>query len=274
MQVSGFGSPKLEVFRSNIFLVVTIHSGQVLAAGCTPGALWLPPYLWGQACARAPAHARFFAARHEVMLQLMRVVNHCQATLVRCPQTVARIRPSLVDHFLMDYYLRTHDGGPPLLPDARRPPRAPPSRLPLAVVQRSRPLGRGRGTRCELCMAHRAPSCALCKRVGWGIGCCCHALLEGHCGPVAGPGMPARPTKGRGWLPAPRSTCATRGSSGAIRLAVQAAPRPPVTPGHMAPGDAPMRGASQDIAPPLPPLALGPEGSRPPKEPNPDLPPN
>ena len=34
-------------------------------------------------------------------------------------------RPQQSDHFLMNYFLRPLEGGPPLLPYARRPPRAP-----------------------------------------------------------------------------------------------------------------------------------------------------
>ena len=48
----------------------------------------------------------FFAARHEVMLQLMRLATHCRDMWVRRPRTPARIRPPLGDHFLMDYYPR------------------------------------------------------------------------------------------------------------------------------------------------------------------------
>ena len=88
----------------------------------------------------------FFAARHEVMLQLMRLATHCQDSWVRRLRAPARMRPPLGDRFLMDYFPRPLESPPPLLPYARRPPRAPPKSVPLATPQRSRPPGAGTGT--------------------------------------------------------------------------------------------------------------------------------
>ena len=83
----------------------------------------------------------FFAARHEVMLQLMRLAAHCRDSRARRLRTPARMRPQHSDRFLMDYFPHPLEGGPPLLPYARRPPRAPARSVPLAAPQRSRPLG-------------------------------------------------------------------------------------------------------------------------------------
>ena len=44
----------------------------------------------------------FFAARHEVMLQLMRLATHCRDSWVRRQRAPARMRPPLGDRFLMD----------------------------------------------------------------------------------------------------------------------------------------------------------------------------
>ena len=107
----------------------------------------------------------FFAARHEVML-LMRLAAHCRDSWVRRLRAPARMRPLLSDRFLMDYYPCPLEGGPPLVPYARRPPRAPPKSVPLVALQRSRPLGAGSGTRGVLCLEHGAPSCPRCRSVG------------------------------------------------------------------------------------------------------------
>ena len=63
----------------------------------------------------------FSAARHEVMLRLMRPATHYRDSWVRRLRAPARMRPPLGDRFLMDYYPRPLQGGPPLLPYARRP---------------------------------------------------------------------------------------------------------------------------------------------------------
>ena len=76
--------------------------------------------------------------------------EHCRDSWVRCLRAPARMRPPLGDRFLMDYYPRPLEGGPPLLPYARRHPRAPPRSIPLAAPQRSRPPGAGSGTRRAL----------------------------------------------------------------------------------------------------------------------------
>ena len=87
----------------------------------------------------------FFAARHKVMLQLMRLATYCRDSWVRRLRAPARMRFS--DRFLMDYFPRPLEGGPPLLPYARRPPRAPIRSVPLAAPQRSHPPGAGSGTK-------------------------------------------------------------------------------------------------------------------------------
>ena len=95
----------------------------------------------------------FFAARHEVMLQLMRLATHCRDSWVRRLRAPARMRPPLGDRFQMDYFPSPLEGGPPLLPYARRPPRAPPRSVPLAAVaHRARSawsMGRRRAPRAE-----------------------------------------------------------------------------------------------------------------------------
>ena len=67
----------------------------------------------GRVCAGLSTRL-FFAAHHEVMLQLVRVASHCRDTWVRRLRTPARISPSLSDRFLMDYYPR-----PPAAPAVR-----------------------------------------------------------------------------------------------------------------------------------------------------------
>ena len=75
----------------------------------------------------------YFAARHEVMLQLMRLAAHCRDSWARRQRAPARMRPEHSDRFLMDYFPRPLEGGPPLLPYARQPPRAPAHSVPLAA---------------------------------------------------------------------------------------------------------------------------------------------
>ena len=63
--------------------------------------LSLPPPLLplgGRVCAGLSARP-FFAARHEVMLQLMRLATHCRDAWVRRLRTRARMRSPLGDHF-------------------------------------------------------------------------------------------------------------------------------------------------------------------------------
>ena len=101
----------------------------------------------------------------------------------------------LIDRFLMDYFPRPLEGGPPLLPYARRPPRAPARSVPLAAPQRSRPPGAGSGTQGALYLDHGAPSCARCRSLGWGISRCRRAGHEGHAGSSGGPGCPIAPRR-------------------------------------------------------------------------------
>ena len=198
-------------------------------------------------CVCASLLARpFFAARHEVMLQLMRLATHCRDSWVRRLRAPACMRPPLGDRFLMDYYPCPLEGGPPPLPYARRPPRALPRSVPLAALQRSRPPGAGSGTQGTLCLEHGAPSCPRCKSLGWGISRCCRAGHEGHTDPSAGlrcPRVPPRVALGRqvlvpkdrrvgaaalsSWLGRARPASQALLASGPRRLAGARPPPPP-----------------------------------------------
>ena len=72
----------------------------------------LPP--GGRVCAGLSARP-FFSARHEVMLQLMRLAMHCRDSWVRCLRTPAHMRPPLGDRFPMDYFPRPLEPPPPPL---------------------------------------------------------------------------------------------------------------------------------------------------------------
>ena len=139
----------------------------------------------------------FFAARHEVMLQLMRLATHYRDSWVRRLRAPARMRPPLGDRFLMNYFPRPLEGGGggALLPYARRPPRASPRSVPLAAPQRSRSPGAGSGTQGALCLEHGALSCARCRSLGWGISPCYRAGHKGHTDPSAGPRSPRVPPR-------------------------------------------------------------------------------
>ena len=90
-----------------------------------------------------PSARPFFAARHEVMLPLMRLATHCRDLSVRRLRAPSRMRSPLGDFFLVDCYPRPLEGGPPLLPYAKRPPWAPSRSISLAALQRTRPPGAG-----------------------------------------------------------------------------------------------------------------------------------
>ena len=137
----------------------------------------------------------FFAAHHKVMLQLMRLTTQRRDSWVRRLRALACTRPPLGDRFLMDYYPRPLEGGPPLLPYARRPPRVRPKSVPLAAPQLSRPPGAGSGTQGEIWLEHGAPSCPRCRSLGWGFSRCCRAGHEGHTDPSAGPRFPRIPPR-------------------------------------------------------------------------------
>ena len=117
----------------------------------------------------------------------MCLAPHCRDSRARSLRAPVRMHQQHSDHFLMDYFHRPLEGGPPLLPYARRPPRARARSVPLAAPQRS-PSGAGSGTQCALCLDHWAPSCAPCKSLGWGISRRCRPGREGHGGSLGGLG--------------------------------------------------------------------------------------
>ena len=197
----------------------------------------------------------------------MRLASHCRDSWVRRLRAPARMRPPLSDRFLMDYFPRPLEGGPPLLPYARRPPRAPARSVPLAAPQRSRPPGAGSGTQGALGLEHGAPSCARCRSLGWGISRCCRAGHEGHTGSSAGPSCPRAPPRvalGRQVLvPEARRAGAAALSSwlGRARPASQALP----CSGLRRPAGARLRPECWVLAPPPPwgPTTPGPRNAKP-----------
>ena len=102
----------------------------------------------GRVCAGLSARP-FFAARHEVRLQLMRLATHYRDLWVLPLRVPARMRPLLGDRFLMHYFPRLLEGGGgfcsrmPGGPHGRRPkasrsqPRSPAARRGRAVAQRA-----------------------------------------------------------------------------------------------------------------------------------------
>ena len=63
----------------------------------------------------------------------MCLATHGWDTWVWCLRTPAGIQPPLGYRFLMDYYPRPLEGGPPLLPYAKSPPPPPPWAPPKSV---------------------------------------------------------------------------------------------------------------------------------------------
>ena len=150
--------------------------------------------LGGRVCAGLSARP-YVVARHEVMLQPMRLPAHRRESCARRLRAPTRMRPLHSDRFLMDYFPRPLEGGPRLLPYARRPPRAPAHRVPLATPQRSCPTGAGSGTQGAVCLEHGVPSCTRCRSLGCGISRCCRAGHEGHAGSLGGPSCPIGPPR-------------------------------------------------------------------------------
>ena len=163
---------RVQVVRNAVGRAERHLAAGALLGGAPPGRCRSLPPLGGRVCAALSARP-YFAARHEVMLQLMGLAALCCDSWARCMRAPARMPPQHNDCFLMDYFPRLLEGGPPLLSYARRPPRAPARGVPLAAPQRSRPPRAGSGTQGALCLEHGAPSCARCKSLGWGISRAC-----------------------------------------------------------------------------------------------------
>ena len=161
--------------------------------------------LGGRVCAGLSARP-FFAARHEVMLQLMRMVTHCRDSWVWRLRPLARMRPPLGDCFLMDYYPRPLEGGPPScrMPGGPRGCRPRASRLRL---------------RSEA--ARRVRAVALRARSAWSMGHHCAPGAEAWARASAAAAVPD--TSG---TPTPRRACVVRGPRpGSHRAARCSCPR-------------------------------------------------
>ena len=154
----------------------------------------------------------------------MRLATHCRDTWVRRLWAPARMWPPQGSIFLMDSYPCPLEGGPTLLPCARRPPRAARKSVPLAAPQRTRPPGADNGTRDVLCLEHGAPSCPRCRILGWGINRCCRARQEGHAGPEVGPRGPDGRASGRTGPPSASASGPGRWGGGNILLPGRAWP--------------------------------------------------
>ena len=114
-----------------------LAAGALLSGGPLGRCRSLLP-LGGRVCAGLSARP-YFPARHEVMLQLMRLAAHCRDSWARRLRAPARMRPQHGDRFLMDYFPRPPDAPPPpaaLCPTApsgpgpQRPPSGPTTQPP------------------------------------------------------------------------------------------------------------------------------------------------
>ena len=125
MQFSNLNSSKMQISEIDLFGTLTIQKDKIS---------YVKHVL-------APLYVFFIAARREVMLQLMRLAAHCRDLWAWRLQTPARMRPLLSDRFLMDCFPRPLEGGPSVLPYARRPA-ASRSRHHSAVALRGRAAAR------------------------------------------------------------------------------------------------------------------------------------
>ena len=99
----------------------------------------------------------------------------------------ARIWPGGAKRFLMAYFPLPPEGGPALLPYARRPRQAHAQGVAQAEEQQPRRQGEGRGSVGARCEEHGSPSCGCCLQLGYGISRCCRAGHAGHRAPGHAP---------------------------------------------------------------------------------------
>ena len=171
-----------------------------------------------------------FAARREVMLLLMRLGIHCRDTWFRRLQAPARVRPPLGDRFLKDYYPRPLEGGPPLMPYAKRPPRAPPKSSAAEPRVRSRQWHSGRAP-----LGAWGTIMPQVQKLGFGHSRCCRAHL-----PRGGPALPEGPASGRTGPPGARALGPERWGNRAMLLARPGSPCLPIPPSLRPPGVLPV----------------------------------
>ena len=102
---------RAQILRKAVGLIERHLAAGTLLSGAPLGRCRSLLPLGGRVCAGLSARL-FFTARHEVMLQLMRLATHCRDSWVRRLRAPARMRPPLGDRFLMDYFPRPLKGGP------------------------------------------------------------------------------------------------------------------------------------------------------------------
>ena len=122
---------RAQVLRKAVGLAERHLASGALLSGAPLGRCCSLLPLGGRVCAGLSTRP-YFAARHEVMLQLMRLAAHCRDSWARRLRAPARMRPQHSDRFLMDCFPRPPEGGLPcyLMPGGPRGPRpaASPSR--------------------------------------------------------------------------------------------------------------------------------------------------
>ena len=140
----------------------------------------------GAALPLAPRHLPRGKGTDRLLLEPHRCLKQRRGTEepLTCP--LARIRLSLGDRFLMDYYPGPRGGSATLAVRYEAPTGATLERAARGPAAQSPP-GRAHWHPSALCMEHGGPSCARCKSLGWGISRCYRVAHEGQCGPMAGP---------------------------------------------------------------------------------------
>ena len=111
---------RAQIMRQAVGLAERHPAAGALLSGAPLGRCCSLLPLGGRKCAGLSARP-YFAARHEVMLQLMRLAAHCRDSWVRRVRAPARMRPLLSDCFPMDSFPRPLKGGAssaPVCPEA------------------------------------------------------------------------------------------------------------------------------------------------------------
>ena len=160
--------------------------------------------LGGRVCACLCARP-FFAARHEVMLQLMRLATHYRDSWVRRLRAPARMRPPLDDRFLIPYYSTPSGGRAPPPAICQKAPTGAAQERPARCPAAQPPARRGRWHSGRALLGAWGAIVPFVQKPGLG-----HQLLlpggtRGAHRPLNGPALSEGPALGRNGPPGARS---------------------------------------------------------------------
>ena len=225
--------------------------------------------LGGRVCTGLSARP-FFAARHEVMLQLMRLVTHCRDTWVRRLRASARMQPPLGDRFLMDYYPRPLQGAAATAIRQEASTGAAQERSARGSAAQP-PAGGGQRHLGRALPGAWGAIVPQVQKPGLGHQPLLPCRTRGACRLRGGAAVPDGPASGRTGPPSASAPGPTRWGGGAILLARPGVPRLPSPPGLGPPCVSPVHAPAPPPPPPdaggSPPLGPRAQGLQIPKAP-------